>query len=158
MARPGAEDLHRLSAVIRVKVDSPSFHGFAEEVLEQLRPTAEDLVREGVRDLHARINRKLSRQGDPVAGGPPATVTGALRRSLKITAVVWKGKYKVQADVEIAPDSEGGQYAGRLEYGGRAPAKAGGEPTKYLPPHPYIRPAEAEFGVEFRARVAEALP
>lgn len=116
-------------------VSDSSLEGLSAEVLEQLRPIAEEIVSTGAGILREEIDELLSRRGPPVAGGPPAEVMGVLRRSVVWTKPKWVGKHRVQADVGIPGDSDGGEYAARLEFGGRD------EKGVYLPPHPFIRTA-----------------
>ncbi len=124
--------------MIRIKRESPSFHGFEESVLEAMRPGAQELVEQGAEIILEEWDRMLSRKGPPVEGAAPAEVKGELRRSLTKTAPTWRGKNRVYADVGIPGESAGGEFAARLEFGGTD------KDGNYLPPHPHKRPARAK--------------
>ena len=130
--------------MIEVRVDTIGMEGFAEELLDELRPRAAAAVRDGAILLESQMKHVLTgrRHGRPyktsktgrlhiasAPGEPPAVMFGRLRNSIAHTDPEWDGD---QVEAETGTNIV---YARRLEEGGRDSRGV------YIAPRPYARPA-----------------
>lgn len=142
--------------------------GLAEEILEDLRPRMERAVVEGAGIFAERTRQLLGRpvereaaevafakrSGDVVRlrgsrrmgaedGAPPRRDTGELQGSITTKPPRWtKRSVRVEWGSPLP-------QAGRLEWGGRD------RTGRYIPPHPYMRPAEEAARDEVDRRLEE---
>ena len=144
----------------------------SEELIEELRPRAEQLVMQGALLLETRVKETLSggRSGRVyrvpgtsaatyVASAPgeaPAVLRGNLRNSVGHTRPRWEGD-AVSSEVgpglgkppKGGPDP-GTSYARRMEWGGDHVDKRSGAIIRILP-RPYMRPAAERATPEIHA-------
>ncbi len=131
--------------MIKAHVEGEGLQGLADELMEDMEPRMLAAVDAGARILLNAVREELSKIGRPVAGGAPRMRTGRLIRSLRqetskaFTRTV-RGRVK-------SPEP----YAGRLEWGGKD--KRG----RYIPPHPYWRPAEEKARSKIEAAMDELI-
>lgn len=129
--------------MIEVRVDTIGMEGFAEGLLDELRPRAEVAVRDGSILLEAQVKQTLTgrRHGRPykasktgrlhiasAPGEPPAVLYGRLRNSIAHRPPTWDG------DTVEAETGTNVVYARRLEEGGRDSRGV------FIAARPYFRP------------------
>lgn len=117
--------------MIRAKIEGDSLEGLADEIYEgELEPRMVAAVNDATEILERAVERELSRRGPPREGDAPAYRTGELHKSIHRTPAK-KRKRSVRGDVRSQLEQ-----SARLEFGGTD------SKGRYLPPHPYWRPAE----------------
>lgn len=139
--------------MIRGYVSGEKVEGFADELYAELEPRMVAAVTEAAEILDAVIHPLLQRRGEPVAGGPPAKVTGELDKAIQVLPVRVR-KRSVSSGVGVwdeDPKKRGeiARKAAALEYGGTD--KKG----RVHPPFPFMRPAEERVRGRIEKRLEE---
>jgi phage gpG-like protein len=134
--------------MIDIKVSGPSLAGLGDEILLGMQPWAEKEVAFGAELIASNARALLSRESEHASqpGQPPAEHTGKLLKSVKATKPKWNGMEVSAAAGPGAPMTAIGYVQ---EFGGRV----GKDKKVYLPPRPYMRPAEAAAEPVIQARL-----
>jgi hypothetical protein len=140
--------------VIRGYVSGEKIEGFADDLYAELEPAMERAVTEAAEILDAAVHPLLQRRGEPIAGGPPAKLTGELDEAIKPLPIK-KQKRGIRGGVGVWVEDakerhEIAKKAAALEYGGTD--KEG----RYHPPYSFMRVAEEKVRDQIEARL-EAL-
>jgi hypothetical protein len=160
--------------MIRVRLSDATTEGLADELFEELRPRMEAAITKGGTKIVERARSLLSRPAESAsvvsfrmrgkvfrkkgrkvefagtthagaaAGEPPRMRTSELRDSVEAKPPRWtKSSVRVEYGSALP-------WAGRMEWGGKD------NKGRYLPPHPFIRPAEEQMRQEVE-RILEEL-
>lgn len=126
--------------MIRGYVSSEKIEGLADELYAELEPRMVSAVEDAAEILDAAIHPLLQRRGEPVAGGPPAKLTGELDEAIKPLPIK-KQKRGIRGgvgvwDEDAAKRHEIAKKAAVLEYGGTD------QKGRYHPPYSFMRVAE----------------
>lgn len=133
-------------AAIKVQVDgAPQWWAAVEQMRGRVRAATDKAVNDGLHEIQLKAQQNLTFYSHPrgtptpsAPGEPPALISGALRRSIKVRRTKrGPGVYEGRVGPTII-------YGRIQELGGRLghnPRHGMWRQPGYLPPRPYLRPA-----------------